>query len=344
MCRSAAHFLPVALFGALLSACSRSERGLTQINFLLDWKPQMEQAGFIVADAKGYYREAGLSVTMSEGQGATTTAMLVGSGQYPLGIASGGATVIARSHGAAVVSIALVNQRSPTVIFALASSGIKTPSDLVGRKIGLTKTGVKYDEYRALMRKLGIDRSTITEVDIRKAVAPLLSGTVDAMLGYTEDQPVLVELEGREVTRIPMFRYGVNILSTNVVANESFLAEHPEVCRRFVEATLKGWKRAVESPDEAVLLYTERYPASDQRFVRQNFRQFVPILFGPAVDSLGLGAQTLEEFRSTEQLLFDLGIIESRVNAAAAFTNAFLPSAPVHVSPPENRGEKLFSG
>ncbi|HDS74314.1 MAG TPA: hypothetical protein ENN56_02135 [Firmicutes bacterium] len=323
----------VALIVALaasfvLTGCSADpdDQGLTEINFLLDWKPQMEQAGFVVALEKGYYREAGLKVNFLEGQGATTTAALVGTGQYPLGIASGGATIIARARGAKPVSVALINQRSPTVIFALASSGIRTPSDLVGRSIALTKSGVKYDEYRALMAKLGIDRSSINEVDVRKAVVPsLMSGSVDAALGYTEDQPVLVELQGHEVIRIPIHRYGVNILSTNIIAHEDFISAQPDIVRRFVKASLKGWKRAIEYPDEAVMIYAARYPESNEDFVRENFRQFRPILFSSATDTLGLGAQTLEGFRETERTLRELGIIDQHVNPEHAFTNDFLP-------------------
>ena len=322
---------PFALNGCGADA---DDQGLTEINFLLDWKPQMEQAGFVVALEKGYYREVGLKVNFLEGQGATTTAALVGTGQYPIGIASGGAVVIARSRGAKPVSVALINQRSPTVIFALASTGIRTPSDLVGRSVALTKSGVKYDEYRALMAKLGIDRSSINEVDVRKAVVPsLMSGSVDAALGYTEDQPVLVELQGHEVVRIPMHRYGVNILSTNIVSNEDFVATQPDIIHRFVEASLKGWKRAVEYPDEAVMIYTSRYPESDENFVRENFRQFRPILFSADTDTLGLGAQTLEGFRETERTLSELGIIDQRVNPEYAFTNEFLPR--VFVDRPE---------
>ncbi len=309
-----------------LSGCGgdATEEGLTRVDLLLDWKPQMEQAGFVTANAKGYYRDAGLSVDMHEGQGATTTAAMVGSGQYGLGLSSGGATIIARSKGARAVSLALINQHSPTVIFALASAGINEPADLVGKRIGLTKTGVKYDEYRALMNRLGIDRSAIEEVDLRKSVAPLLSGVVDAMLGYTEDQPVLVELQGEDVARIPMHEYGVDILSTNIIANETFVAEHADLCSAFVAASLKGWKYAVEHPEEAARAYLERYPESSPEFVRANFQQFRHLLFSEHTDSLGLGAQTLEGFAATEALLAELGIIDRRVDPGAAFTNRFL--------------------
>ena len=314
-----------ALAALLAQGCGESgNENLLRVNLLLDWKPQMEQAGFIVAQEKGYYAEAGLDVVMHEGQGATTTAVLVGSGQYNLGLATGGATIIARARGVPVVSLALINQHSPTVIFALESSGITSPSDLIGKRLGLTQTGVKFDEYRALMNRLGIDRSLIDEVDVGKSVAPLLAGTVDALLGYTEDQPVLVELRGMSVVRLPMHRYGVDMLSTNVITNEEFLGENPDVCRRFVQASLRGWKRAVEHPEEAVMIYTSRYPESDENFVRANFQAFTPILFGPAVDSIGLGGQRRVAFRNTEQMLFELGIIEGRVNVDSAFTNTFL--------------------
>jgi NitT/TauT family transport system substrate-binding protein len=325
--RTMALWVTISVAALSLAGCGEAvDPNLEQINVLLDWKPQMEQAGFIVAREKGYYREVGLGVTFHEGQGATTTAALVGSGRYPLGISSGGATIIARSRGAHTVSLALINQRSPTVIFALESAGIRAPSDLVGKTIGLTQSGVKYDEYRALMNLLDINRSTIEEVDIRKAIVPsVLSGTVDAALAYTEDQPVLVELQGYDVVRIPIHDYGVNLLSTNIVSNEDYIAERPDVARKFIAASLKGWKYAIEHPDEAVATYLNRYPESNADFARENFRQFRPLLFSAETDSNGLGAQTLAGFVQTERLLHELLITEQRVDPLKAFTNEFLP-------------------
>ena len=98
---------------SVLTGCRSADGPGAPIQLLLDWKAQMEHAGFFVANWKGYYREEGLVVEILEGSGAPTTARIVGNGTYRLGVSSGSATVIARARGIPVVSLAVINQHSP---------------------------------------------------------------------------------------------------------------------------------------------------------------------------------------------------------------------------------------
>ena len=268
----------VWLLFALLTACGSPPETRHRIQLLLDWKAQMEHAGFFVAKAEGYYNAEGISVEILEGTGAPTTARLVGSGKYQLGISSGSATLIARARDIPVVSLAVINQHSPVVVYALEENNIRKPDDLIGKRVGVNVGGTKHREFQAFLKKVGIDEDSLQVMGMTESSpAPLLAGKVDAMLGYTEDQPVTVELRGRAVTRISFADYGIDLYSTNIIANADYLEDNPDVVRRFVHASLKGWRYAVDHPEDAVAAYMAERPESDAGFNRANFERLIPI-------------------------------------------------------------------
>ncbi|MSS70624.1 MAG: ABC transporter substrate-binding protein [Candidatus Latescibacteria bacterium] len=311
---------------AALSCGSGQDAASGKIEFILDWKAQMEHSGFFVAQQKGFYREEGLEVKILDGNGAPNAATLVGNGTYKLGVSSGAATVIARAKGVPAVSVAVLNQRSPMVVYALAESDIIKPQDLAWKRVGVNFEGIKYQEYRALLTKLNIDPATIKEIGMAGSdPAPLLAGQVDALLGYTQDQPVQVELRGRKVNRIPLPDYGVNLYSTNLIVNEAFTKDHPDVVRRFVRASIKGWDYAIAHPDEAVSIYHAGHPESNLAFNQANFQHLIPLLSSPDTERMGFGAQSAERWAHTQDTLFDLKRIEKKTDVAALFTNEFLP-------------------
>jgi NitT/TauT family transport system substrate-binding protein len=314
------------LTAAALASCTAEPGDARNIRFVLDWKAQMEHAGFFVAQARGYYEEEGLSVEILEGTGAPTTAQLVGNGTYRLGVSSGSATVIARDKGIPVVSLAVINQHSPVVVYALKESGVQVPGDLVGKRVGVNIGGTKHREFKALLKKLGIPESDIQLMGMSEASpAPMLSGQVDAMLGYTEDQPVTVELRGQEVSRIALADYGIDLYSTNIIANEAFAKASPDIVRRFLKASIRGWTEAIDDPDAAAAAYEARRPESNPAFNRANFKSLLPILQSPDVDRMGFGAQTYERWEHTRDVLRNLGMIQSEVPVERLFTNEFLP-------------------
>ena len=242
---------------ALFWACSTPESDSERVELLLDWKAQMEHAGFFVAASKGFYEREGLSVEILEGNGAPTTARLVGNGTYKIGVSSGSATVMARAKGIPIVSLAVINQHSPVVVYSLARSGLTEPGHLIGKRIGVNIGGTKHREFQALLSKFDIADDQIQLMGMTESSpAPMLAGKVDAMLGYTEDQPVTVELRGEQVNRIALSDYGIDLYSTNIIVNERFLEEHGDLVRRFLKASLEGWSYAIEHPGEALEAYT----------------------------------------------------------------------------------------
>jgi len=234
---------------------------------------------------------------------------------------------MARARKIPILSVAVINQHSPVVVYALAESGIRRTEDLVGKRIGVNVGGTKHREFQAFLRKLEIPEDRIQLIGMTEASpAPLLTGQVDAMLGYTEDQPVTVELRGQEVSRILLADYGIDPYSTNVIVNTDYLRQNPGKVRRFLRASLKGWRKAIADPDAAVSAYMAHRPESGEAFNRANFRHLIPILQSADTRKTGVGAQTAERWAHTRDILLNLGMIDHKIDIADVFTNAYLPS------------------
>lgn len=196
--------------GFIALSCTGTDE--TPVPFILDWKAQMEHAGFFVAQQKGFYEQEGLEIEILDGSGAPTAARVVGNGTYKLGVASGAATVMARARNIPIVSLAVINQQTPVVVYSLVEKNITTPADLIGKRIGVNIGGTKHREFQAFLRRQNISEDDIQLMGMSEASpAPLLAGQVDAMLGYTEDQPVTVELQGHAVHRLALSDYGIDI-------------------------------------------------------------------------------------------------------------------------------------
>lgn len=183
----------------------------TKVTFALDWKAGMDFCGPYVALEKGYFREEGLDVDIIQGRGGSDAVVLLANGTNRIGTCPADSVVIGFTKGMKIISLAVTHQKSPVVLFALASSGIKKPQDLVGKKIGLNYESIKTQQYVALLGKLGIDRKKIEEVGVGWEVTPLLTGQVDALLGYTGDEPVQVLKAGKEINVMPLSDYGIEI-------------------------------------------------------------------------------------------------------------------------------------
>jgi ABC-type nitrate/sulfonate/bicarbonate transport system substrate-binding protein len=153
---------------------------LEKVKILLDWKSEPTYAGFYIAKEKGYFKQQGLDVEIVEGNGATTSAQVIGSTDtYLLGSCSGAATAIARSKGIPIKSLAVLYPNIPTVLYSLTENPILKPTDMIGKRIGLASGSINVDEYRGVVAANKIDRTKIKEVGVGFDVAPLLTKKVD---------------------------------------------------------------------------------------------------------------------------------------------------------------------
>lgn len=307
----------------------RENKKLRRVEFLLDWKAGPEYLGPIVAKEKGYYEEQELDVHLVEGTGAVDAAKLIAAGTHDIGISSAAAVLQARVQGAPLVSLAVIFQKSPVVIYSLQEKNITKPSDLQDKKLGALYRSSAYIEYKAMMKKQGIPLDSVQEVGVGFDVQPLLVGQVDAIMGYTQNQPNLVRLAGREVNQIFVEDWGVNIYNSLIAVNEGFLREEEELVRKLVRATLKGWQYSLDNTEEAIQIVLKAYPLLDEKFVRASTHDTLRLLGSPDVTQYEIGYQNLERWQNLQQMLLDQDVIKKTVDVESFVTNRLLETKPI---------------
>lgn len=245
------------------AVCAPAEDGsLTPVTFQLNFTAGGYNAGFALALQEGYYKDAGLNVTIVKGQGSGTTAKLVASGQAGLAFADAVATMQVIAQGAPIKVISTMYQSVPNSVTVLKSSGITELSQLKGKKVA-----DPVGETPSALFPLLLDANGLAESDVERVpmpgtsmVAALMQGQVDAILGSTDGYSLILKDAGADIVDFPFVDNGVVTVSTSIIASDSFLAANSHTVKCFVEASLKGWDTAIKDNKLAIDSLVATFP------------------------------------------------------------------------------------
>ncbi|CAB1085659.1 diguanylate cyclase/phosphodiesterase (GGDEF & EAL domains) with PAS/PAC sensor(s) [Olavius algarvensis Delta 1 endosymbiont] len=178
-----------------ISLCEAEEsvtsiRNPDQVTLQLKWIHQFNFAGYYAAVEKGYYKEAGLEVTIKEGHPGTNFIDEVVSGRADFGVEMP-ELLIARNNEKPVVVLAAIFQHSPQIILSRADSGIRSPHHLIGKKIMWRFDSAA--ELRAMLTNEKVSLDQIEFMELSWDINDLIEGKVDAIHAYVTDQPLSLE-------------------------------------------------------------------------------------------------------------------------------------------------------
>ncbi len=243
-----------ALFGGAATAADK-------VALQLKWRHQFQFAGYYAAQEKGYYRDAGLEVSLREGLPGsdTTAAVLDGSAQY--GVAGSG-LLLKRGAGLPVVVLASVFQHSPTVLLARRQEDGTLRSNWSGSRIMLAAGN---EELLVYLKKQGVALEAMQQLPHSFDINDLISGKTDIMSAYATGAPYLLN---RSHVGYDMFwprKAGIDFYGDVLYTTEQELRAHPARARAMRQATLRGWTYAMTHRDEIADLIRARYPNSPSR-------------------------------------------------------------------------------
>jgi NitT/TauT family transport system substrate-binding protein len=221
----------------------------TELKVGLGYIPSVQFAPFYLAQQNGYYRDAGLDITF-ENKIDPDLITLTGQGAIDISVADGTDVIPAVSQGIPVQYIATLYGTYPSIVFAKASSGIKTAADLKGKKIGIPgKYGSSWIMLQALLKSVGLtpDDVTILEYpDYGQGVAVQV-GAVDAATGFANNEPVQLELTG--VHAIVLHVDDVIALpGPGLITSTATIASKRDAIAAFVAATLRAMTEIAADP------------------------------------------------------------------------------------------------
>ncbi|MBV8617652.1 MAG: ABC transporter substrate-binding protein [Curvibacter sp.] len=248
--------LSACVLAALLGLGGMAAQAADKVTVQLKWVPQAQFAGYYVAQAKGYYKEAGLDVTIKPG-GPDISPVQVIAGKSADAIVNWMPDALAaREAGVPLVNIAQVFDRSGLMLTCKKSSGVSSPKDFKGKTLGVWYGGNEYP-FLNWMAKLGYN--TETDIKVLKQgfnVDPLLQNQAACISTMIYNEYWQVIDAGVKESDLVTFFYedqGVASLEDGLYVLESSLKDKAFVAKmgKFLKATFKGWNEAVKNPEEA---------------------------------------------------------------------------------------------
>ena len=310
----------------LLAACGGSQAtgtpsstptGVSNLSIGLGYIPDIQFAPFYVAQSKGYYREAGLNVTFHHG----IVNDLIGSmvlGKDTFVFASGDEVLVARSKNLKVIDVSTIFQKYPVSLIVPANSPIKTLADLKGHTIG--EPGPYGATHIGLLALLYQAHLTPNDVHIQAIgftqVAAMIGHHVDAVMGYSNNEPLQLRKQGFAVRTFDVSNYQP-LVSNGIITTEDTYHNQPQLVQNFVKATLKGLQYVIANPADAVQISTSYVPGMDTAKAMTVLQATIPLWQGNG----RLGYNDSAAWQSMEQFLVAQNIIPSGGSYSTAYTN-----------------------
>jgi NitT/TauT family transport system substrate-binding protein len=286
----------------------------TPITLQLDWKANAQFAGPIVAKEAGWYQEAGLDVTIRPADENTDPVTEVVNHPGWIGVGEADILLVARTKGQPIKAFAAMFQSTPLVLMTLKSSGLKTFTDLRGKRIGLHSDSQKAIDV--LLSFNHMTRGEVTIVEVPYNLDLFLQGKVDAMQGYSVDEAVDLTLRGHPVNLVPMSENGYVAYAEVLFANEKFLESDPNTIATFLSVTNRGWEHAVHEPDQTARMIVTKYLAgADPAYQEASLRAIAPLL-NSEIHGSRLGWMKPETWAASERMFNQYQILPVLVHAA----------------------------
>ena len=245
----------------LVLLASHPADALDPVSLQLKWKHQFQFAGYYAALEQGFYRDAGLDVTIREGGPDIVAAEAVAGGKADFGVCS---SSVLREWvmGRHLVVLAVIFQQSPAIILVPRRADIRSVSDLRGRTL-MDAPGS--DEIAAMLKHEGVDYAALPRVDHRGDPRDLVVGRADAMVAYSTNEPFVLEQLGAAFRTFSPRAYEVDFYGDNLCTSEAEVKAHPDRVASFRAASLKGWAYALAHKEATVDLILKTYSAKKSR-------------------------------------------------------------------------------
>jgi NitT/TauT family transport system substrate-binding protein len=293
----------------------------------LDFLVNGYHAPFYLAVEKGWYKEAGLDITVSPGKGTADSIKTVGTNNAEFGFPDLGAAAKAISEGIPITAVAAILQDTPSGIISFADKPIKAPKDLEGKSIAVAPFGATAILLPAFAKKNNIDMTKVNTVtyNFGAMVPSFLTNKVDSTIGYYfgEYLAAKTESKNKEVLFMSFAKNGVASYSNGIVVNNAFLAAKPEAVAAFVKTSLKAVQYTIDHVDEAIAA-TAKHTETPAATLKQQLVLALEFVNTPEAKKNGFGVMTAERWASTQAVQVEFGQQKERAPDDKLFTNKFV--------------------
>ncbi len=312
----------VMVVAALWTGCGKendSSRGgnRSKVTLQLNWKPEPQFGGFYAAQVDGIYERHGLDVTITAGGAGAPTVDMTGAGTVPFAIVSADEIVRARSVGNPVIALFAVYQTNPQGIMTRASRGFTTLADVFShRGILAMERGLPYSDF--LQKKYGFGKLKIVPSPFGD-LSLYRTEENYSMQCFVTSEPLAAKKTGIEPQAFLIAESGYNPYTTVLATSESYLKSNPQIVKSMIDAVGEGWQAYLIDPSKANEYMGRLNPTMDAQTFKESAEAQKPLIESADTKRLGLGAMTLDRWRTLVEQLVDLKVIEKPIDAQACF-------------------------
>ncbi len=323
-----------ALLAAAITAFSTPVFAQTDVPFALDWKFEGPSAPYFHALDAGYFTDAGMTVTISEGAGSLDAIPKVATGAFPIGFADINSLMrfLDQNPGAPVTAVMMVYDKPPFAVVGRASLGVTTPADLEGKILGAPPPDGAWAQFPIFAAETGIDASAITvePVGFPTREPMLAEGNVAAITGFSFSSTLNLKRLGvpaDDISVLLMADYGVDLYGNAIIVNTDFAAANPELVTGFLSAVAMGWKDAIATPDAAIEALMKRNPAADSALETERLQMAIDAnVLTDFVMTNGIGSIDAERMSSAIEQTKSVYEFQNEPDPALYFDSSFLPT------------------
>ena len=283
--------------------------------------PNVQFAPLYVSMDKGYYRDAGIDLSLDYSF-ETDAVALVGANKLPFAVVSGEQVLLGRAQGLPIVYVMAWNKDYPVGIMTPKAEGVLKPSDLAKKKIGVPMlSGASYIGLRALLDAGQLKESDVTlDVIGFNQVEALSAGREDAAVIYVNNEPFQIQSKGTDVNVMPVSIY-LQQVSNGIITNEETLKNNPDLVKRMVQATLKGIVEAAANPNAAF--------ETSKKYV-DNLDKAAPVVQKKILTSTismwqvqNPGFSDPQAWQNMQTILLKMNLLKQPLDLSKAYTNQF---------------------
>lgn len=315
------------LFGAAVLALAgvQPADAAEKVTYLLPAPAFLPAFGpWMLAQQRGYYAQEGLDVTFEAAKGGVDSAKQVGVGNAAIGGAIGDTPILVRANGVPVKAVALLGGGGLMQLVVREDSPIKSPADLKGKTV--TVMAFQDTTYYALLGMLAKVGLTKNDIDAQAVGATnvwklFLAGQSEALASVPDWEGDLLEA-GAKIRIIPADQY-FQSMGQVVIASDKMIREQPELIRKLVRATLKGWQDVVKDPDGAAVDYVKAVPqrAGQEAQMARVFKLYNQYVYPGQKKP---GAIDEERLAGLQDFYLQQGLIEKTTPVKDLYTNQFV--------------------
>ena len=323
--------MAICLMGTL--AAARGED--TAIKFQLDWRFEGPAALFLVPLDKGYFKAEKLNVSIDAGSGSGAAVARVASGTYDIGFADMAALMEFQANNPAAtnkpVAVMMVYNNTPAAVLALKKSGIRTPADLAGKKLGAPVFDAGRKAWPIFAKANNIGSVTWTAMDPALRETMLVRGEIDAITGFSFTSLLNLEARGvkaEDIVVLPYPNHGVKLYGNAVIVSEEFLKRNPQAVKAFLRAFTKGVRDVIRDPKGSIASVKSRDGIIDTALEERRLRLALDATVLTAdARAEGFGMALAPRLSLMASQVSDAYATKERVQPDRVWNPAFLPSA-----------------